>query len=102
MKKIDERITTKIRKNLKISAEIKPYDNLKLKLLDNAIQDYNKAVEDIELNGIVITTNRGATTAQNPAVKIKLDNSKLIIRLLSDLMANDNSDADAMLREWLT
>lgn len=87
---------------MKSNGELKPYDQLKIKLLENAIQDYNRAVEEIELNGIVITTNRGATTAQNPAVKIKLDNSKLIIRLLSDLMENDNSDADAMLKEWLT
>lgn len=102
MKKINEKLITNIRKNLKSDGAIKPYDNLKLRLLENAVFDYNKAVEDIALNGIVITTNRGATTAQNPAVKIKLDNSKLIIRLLSDLMANDNSDADEMLREWLT
>lgn len=102
MKKIDEKQITKIRNNLKSNGQIKPYDNLKLKLLENAIQDYNKAVEDIDLNGIVITTNRGATTAQNPAVKIKLDNSKLIIRLLSDIMENDNSDADDILKELLT
>lgn len=102
MKQINEKLITKIRINLKSNGELKPYDQLKIKLLENAIQDYNRAVEEIELNGIVITTNRGATTAQNPAVKIKLDNSKLIIRLLSDLMENDNSDADAMLKEWLT
>lgn len=97
MNRIDDKIIAKMRRSLKLSGEIRVYDQLKIRLLENAISDYNKAVENIERNGIIITTNRGATTAQNPAVKIKLDNSKLIIRLVSDLMDKDNEEAEEFL-----
>lgn len=97
MNRIDDKIIAKIRRSLKLSGEITVYDQLKIRLLENAISDYNKAVENIERNGIIITTNRGATTAQNPAIKIKLDNSKLIIRLVSDLMDKDNEEAEEFL-----
>ena len=97
MNRIDDKIIAKMRRSLKLSGEITVYDQLKIRLLENAISDYNKAVENIEQNGLIITTNRGATTAQNPAVKIKLDNSKLIIRLVTDLMDKDNEEAEEFL-----
>ena len=74
--------------------DITDYDKLKLNLLLNAINDYNIAIEEINKNGLVIVTNRGATTAQNPAVKIKLDNAKLIFRLCADLINTNNEDDD--------
>ena len=98
MKQIESKILNRIKRNLKESGEITPYNVLKLKLLENAIIDYNKAVQKINENGIVIVTNRGATTAQNPAVKIKLDNSKLIIKLIQDLIDKDNTDTDDFLK----
>ena len=100
----DNRITKKIKKYLKENDIIEsPFITLNLQILDSAISDYLTADEDIKKNGIVITQNKGATIGANPAVKIKLDSAKLIIKILKDLgIDNEDADAEAFLKSLIS
>ena len=70
----------------------------KLTLLSDLIEDYKDCVCDIKENGLIITTNNGKTTCQNPSIKLKIQCIKLIIKLLqeigikSETIINDDSE----------
>ena len=87
-------ITKKLIKHLKDNGVIfTPSLNLQIILLDSAVSDYKMADSDIKENGIKCVNNNGKTIGQNPAIKTKLDNAKLIIKLLKELgLTNDENE----------
>ena len=69
---------------------------LECELLKECLITYKSAIKEVERNGLIISNNNGKTTNANPAVKIKLDCTKLIIRLLKDLTHDDNMDEESV------
>ena len=80
LKKNDIQITEKI--------------TLQVELLRETIITYRQAIKEVENNGIVIYTNGGKTFCQNPAVKIKIDTTKLIIRLINEITKSISDDTE--------
>ncbi len=99
--KLDNAISKKLIKHLQSNnVIITPSITLQITLLDNAISDYKMAKEDILTNGIKTLNNNGKTIGLNPSVKAKLDNARLIIKLLKEmgLSNTDNEEIDDFIK----
>lgn len=95
-------IVRKIQKSLKTNNEkISPNYILQLSMLDSIITDYEKAKEDIETNGIKCFHNNGKTIGQNPAIKVKLECAKLILRILKGFRPEEIEEVDEFMRSLM-
>ncbi len=80
---------------IKRNQELTAKQSLEFSLLEDAIQMYNEASENIEEHGITMSFNSGKTFGLNPCIKVKNDATKIIMRILKSLYAKiDNEDED--------
>ncbi len=79
---------------IKRNQELTAKQTLEFALLEDAIQMYNEASENIEEHGITMSFNAGKTFGINPCVKVKNDATKMIMRILKSLFAKVDEEVD--------
>ncbi len=96
-------IITQIKKELKKNGEISPKKHIQLFLLKDTLKTYSEAERLLNENGFMMSFNRGKTLGQNPMLKVKLDNLKMIIKLIKEILddVEENDDTDDFIANLL-
>jgi len=74
--------------------ELTQKQTLEFILLQDALQMYAAAQDNIESHGLTMSFNSGKTFGLNPCIKVKNDATKIIIRLLKTLYAKVDEEVD--------
>lgn len=88
-----QNITNQIRAYLIRDSEITPQIELQLLLLENALIDYFNAQTIIKQRGYIVTFNKETSFGCNPAIKLKSDSTKIILKILKELHVNQDSES---------
>lgn len=91
-----QNITNQIRGHLIRDSELSELiaeTELKLLLLENALIDYFNAQNIIKQRGYIVTFNKGTSFGNNPALKLKNDSAKLIMKILKELNLNETTES---------
>ena len=96
-------IISQIKKELKKNGEISPKKHIQLFLLIDTLNTYYEAERLLNENGFMMSFNGGKTLGQNPMLKVKLDNLKMIIKLIKEILddVEENDDTDDFIANLL-
>jgi len=91
-----QNITNQIRAYLIRDSELSELNaetELKLLLLENALVDYFNAQNIIKQRGYIVEFNKGTSFGNNPALKLKSDSTKIILKILKELEIKADSES---------